>query len=744
MADTQTDPFLSLAREAHTESTSYFDAGVRAEIERDIRQFQGLHPRDSKYGTDMYRTRAKFFSPKTRSAIRKNESVAAQALFSNADVVTLRAENESDKIQVASAAVWNEVLNYRLQKSIPWFLTAIGAYQDAQSVGVCISYQHWLYNKRRRIDKPAIRLRPVENIRFSPSADWIDPVHTSPYFIDLIPMYVKDVLARMRPDDDKTGQARWKQVAPESLLKAARSYSDSITLQRDQGRADRQQISAITDFTMVWVHRNLMEVNGVDYVYYTLATEGLLTDPVPIEEVYPLDGDRPYVVGNCVIETHKLYPPGVPRLARDLQGSLNEVRNQRIDNVSFAMNKRYFVKRGKQVDLRSLSRNVPGSSTLMEDPEGDVKVVETKDVTASAYEEQDRFNQDFDELIGTFSAPSSGARGSLIDKVGGAELLTEDGDQMSAYQLQVYVETWAKPVLRQVTKLEMAYETDETLFTLAATKAQAAQRLNDPIVVDDKLLQQELTVKLDLGIGPTSPQKRVENLLWGLDRVSEVAERGSLQTMGADFKEIVDEVFTRLGYDGGDRFFPGQSQDPQVAALQQQLDEANQKLAKREDPELTKAKIAKLLAEADSVGIDKVKKGIEAIFGSMQAAEVVAAVPAVTPIADQLMRAAGYQPPQPAGVDPGFAPGEQGPNMAPATQGAPGLTVEPVTNKRTGVGFTPGGAQAAPDAQPGGPPGTATQPANTNPLTPAKPASPFVGPNHGIETMREDSRGPQQ
>ena len=743
MADTDND-FLALARDAFSESTTYFDSGIRSDIERDLRQFQGRHPSGSKYLSDSYRTRSTFFRPKTRSAIRKNEAIAAQAMFSNADVVTLTAEDQTNRVQVQSAAVWNEVLNHRLTKTIPWFLTSIGAYQDAQAAGVCISYTSWRFDQRRKVDRPCLDLRPVENIRLSPSSDWINPVGTSPYFIDMLPMLVKDVRARMKTVDPKTGQPKWNVLDESVILQAATSYSDSISMQRNQGRADSRQSSQITPFSPVWVHRNFVEVDGVDYVYYTLATHGMLTKPIPVEVAYPLDGQRPYVIGNCVIETHKLYPPGVARLARDLQAELNENANQRSDNVKFAMNKRYFAKRGKQVDLRSLSRNVPGSVTMMEDPEGDVKVVETKDVTPSAYEEQDRLNIDFDELVGSFSMPSAGGSRKLSDTVGGAQLLTEDADEISAYQLRVFTETWTKPVLRQLLKLEMAYETDETIFTLAAKKAAAAQRLNDDIVIDDELLQQELTINVDVGIGSTSPQKRLQNLLYGLKSLKEITEDGVLQQAGMDVKEVSDEVFTKLGYDGADRFFPEKGQDPQVAELQKQLDDANAKLAKREDPELTKAKIAKLLAEADKIGIDKVKHGIEAIFGSMQAAEVVAAVPAVTPIADQLMRAAGYQVPTPPGVDPGFAPGDQGPG-APAVIGdASGLTVEPVTNKRTGVGFTPGAPGAAPDAQPGGPPGSAAQPANTNPLTPAKPASPFVGPNAGIETMREDTKGPSQ
>ena len=51
MADTQTNPFLVLARDAYSEATSYFDSGVRSEIEADIRNFQSQHPSGSERST---------------------------------------------------------------------------------------------------------------------------------------------------------------------------------------------------------------------------------------------------------------------------------------------------------------------------------------------------------------------------------------------------------------------------------------------------------------------------------------------------------------------------------------------------------------------------------------------------------------------------------------------------------------------------------------------------------------------
>jgi hypothetical protein len=67
-----------------------------------------------------------------------------------------------------------------------------------------------------------------------------------------------------------------------------------------------------------------------------------------------------------------------------------------------------------------------------------------------------------------------------------------------------------------------------------------------------------------------------------------------------------------------------------------------------------------------------------------------------------------------------------------------------VTNKRTGIGFTPGGAAPSGNPALSGNALPAGMPVNTNPLTPKPPAKPgtgAVGAEHGIETVRPDSQG---
>jgi hypothetical protein len=646
-----TDP-LALARAAFDGSSTYFDANIRPGVEADLRQFQSVHPSGSKYLSDAYKTRSRIFRPKTRSVIRKNEAVAAEAFFSTLDVVSLTPGDETDDNQQASADIMRELLNYRLGKSVPWFLICMGAYQDAQALGIVISHQCWEFDPARGKDHPKIELIPVENLRFDAAADWTDPINSSPYVIQLLPMYAKDVKARMKPAVPGL-PPRWMPLSDAELLTATRQY-DSTRLQREDKRQDStQQTTEITDFTIVWVHRNVIDMDGEDKIYYTLGTTHLLTLPAPLAAEYA-HGQRPYVLGYSVIETHKNYPGGVSRLTRDIQGEANEIANQRIDNVKFAMNKRYFVRRNKQVDVRSLTRNIPGSVTLLTDPEADVKVVDTPDVTASSYQEQDRLNGDFDELAGNFSQSSVDSNRNLNETVGGMKLLAAPASQVTSYQLKTFVETWVEPVLRQIVLLEQEYETNETILALCAKKAGLLQRFGIDAVTDE-LLRHELTLTVNVGLGATSPSDKIQSLSLGMMTIHSMLADGVLERYGLDPSEIIKEVLGALGHKDGGRFFKsGGEQDRRLAQLQQQIDALQQALDAKMPPELLAATVAKLDAETRAVAANIVATGVKSAYSAMQAAETIATLPAVAPIADAVMASAGYQPPVPAGADPNY------------------------------------------------------------------------------------------
>lgn len=714
---------LQLARDAERGSTMFFDANIRPQLERDLRQFQSKHAPDSKYMSDAYKSRSRFYRPKTRAMVRTGEATAAEAFFSTADVVSIAPETETDEMQQVSAEIMLELVNYRMKKTVPWFQTVIGAYQDAMVQGTVISHQSWEYDEKRKVDKPVITLIPLENFRFDPAADWTDPVNSSPYNIWLIPMYVKDVKKRMQPDA-VTGVSKWTPLSDSQLLSAAKKYDSTRMVREDNRTNSADQVTAITGFSIVWVHLNVMadDETGEDVMFYTLGSEFMLSSPAPLTEQYA-HGRRPFVIGKAVIETHKNWSSGPVRLARDTAAEINEITNNRVDNVKFAMNKRYFAKRNSQIDIRSLTRNVPSSVTLMNNLD-DVKVIDTPDVTSSSYQEQDRLNMDFDEITGSMSQSSVQANRKLNETVGGMEMADAGANKVQAYQLKTFIETWVEPVLEQFILLEQHYETDDVILALAASKSALYQKMGLDQVTDDMIMS-NLTMTVTVGMNATSPSQKITNLMAGVTGAKEALADGVLEKYGVDPVEIIKEVFGALGHKDGGRFFKNMdNQDPQVQTLQGQVQQLQAALDAKHPPELLammvkeiEAKITLLGKQGAKADAEKVSVGVTSTYAAMQAAEVIASVPQVAPIADKIMQAAGYQRPTPEGIDPNF------PIDAQAAGGDMGAV-------------TPAAVEAVQSG-----PVDIQESGNTSPMFPAKasaPGSANAGAHEGIETQEQD------
>lgn len=77
------------------------------------------------------------------------------------------------------------------------------------------------------------------------------------------------------------------------------------------------------------------------------------------------------------------------------------------------------------------------------------------------------------------------------------------------------------------------------------------------------------------------------------------------------------------------------------------LDIKAKELELKYSPDKLQAEIARIVSET-------VESGIRASFSAMQAAQVIATTPQTAPIADLLMKSAGYQAPTPEGVDPNY------------------------------------------------------------------------------------------
>lgn len=501
-------------------SSEYYDNKLRANWNRNYRAFGNRHMSGSKYDTARYRHRSKLFKPKTRMAVRKNDSTAASAMFSTADVVSVTAEESSDRIQLLTAKFVNAALNYRLDRGTKmtgprWFLTAIGARQDAQIAGVCCSKQYWEFEEIEfdvRVTKPKIdaftgiqaidpatgqgameetierdrkiirdRLMitniPPEQAFVDPSADWRDPIQEGGYFIAGFPMRINDAqhMIDAGASRSKMGGAKWRDDIDVKKIVSARSEqakrNEATRRAREDGQDRYDSRHAGKQADVVWLYECFYRYDGEDWTFWMLGERIMLTDPVPTRDAYPeQDGDRPYTWGLGALETHKVHPMAPVESWQPLQQEMNDVTNLTLDAQKMAISPITKIKRGRNIDWKQIQNRGPDAAVAVEDKD-DVTFEKAPGPGGEQQMQMNNLNVDFDELAGVFSTGSVQTNRQLNETVGGMQLMQGSSNALTEFDLRVWVETWVEPTLRQCVKLIQHYESSAHVIALAGKTA---------------------------------------------------------------------------------------------------------------------------------------------------------------------------------------------------------------------------------------------------------------------------------
>lgn len=625
------DAWLKRVRAAWEVSDSYYTANLETRIVRNQFLFDSKHPPGSKYHTEAYKFRSRLFRPKIRSAIRKTEAAGVQAFFSTIDCIDIQPENMGDQQAQIAADLSGGALKYHLNNTMNWFQICIGGLQDASKTGVVCSFNHWLKKssrykvqvpvfgpdeqqlmddkgepvfkteEREEIldDRPNIDLFPFSHLRFHPGAKWVDPMNTSPFVCRIMPMYVCDIKARMREDAPKA--SRWNKLSDQQITQAKMAMNtDNDEQARNQGRENPLdlQTAGVEDYDMsIVLHWFMLDPqDGRRYEFYTLGTNERLSDPVLLKKAYP-HGKVPITYGTFILEAHKNVASGMPELGESLSKEANNISNARLDNIQLVLNKRFIVKRGSQTDTRSLLMNAAGSVTFANNPETDVKEMEFSDITASAYQEQARIDNDSDELLGNFSQSSVQSNRSLNDTATGMQLAHGSAGQMTDYGLKTFVETWMEPTLRQVLSLVQNFETSEKVLSAAsqsadmpnkyAPKDQDGNQMLGPggqpqmFEPTDENLHGDVKLTVNVGVGASNPVFKAQQFIGAVKQFAEILVMlKEAQISGVEASEIAKEMFGYIGYKDGSRFFKlgenGQEIDPQIQEMQAELQKLTQ------------------------------------------------------------------------------------------------------------------------------------------------------------------------
>ena len=647
-------------------------ANRKTRWQRSYRAFRNQHVQNSKYLSKAYRARSKYFVPKTRSSVRKNMTAAATALFSTKDAVSVTSENADDELQEARGKVLDKLLNYRLDRSsrkagVPWFLLTMGANQDAQLTGICLSKQYWQYEEvpgqageaeadqfddaaaeamngfgmqtdqidgmdafngkpepKILRDRPYAELCPPENAIIDNAAPWVDPIQEGRFFTMMYPMHVSDVEELMESGRQHMGGGAWHKI--ENIGAGESSYTQESVRRARQGGADTQDRTNQPNadgMDIVWAFENFVRIDGTDYHWWSLGTKDFLTDPRPTEESYPaLKGQRPYARGYGAIESHNTHPMSPVESWQPLQQEANDVRNLRLDTVKQAISPITKVKRGANVDTAQLKHRGPDAMIYMNSMD-DVEFDRSPDATQGAFTESNFINADFDEISGTFSATSVQTNRQFNETVGGMKLLSGSANAVTEFDLRLWVETWVEPVLRQIVMMEQYYETDEVLLSLAGQAASEAYKQfgYDPML--DDLAEAEVVTRVDVGIGATDPMQRLSKLGSAIEMAIPVFQASEGQVKLKP-KGMLGEIFGLAGYKDIDRLFEfeedneeGQQEQPtpeEMAEMAKQkneqakIEQGNRKIEQaREKAQLDNQTKIKVQAMGDDTDIQVAK-----------------------------------------------------------------------------------------------------------------------------------------
>ncbi len=614
--------YLHLVALAEQQAASYVQQVNRKSWTRNYRAFHNQHFADSKYLHKDWARRSKIFVPKTRSAVRKDGAAVAASLFGTVDAISCSPGNEADARQRAAAALMQELINYRTDRTsgrhaIPWFLTALGARQDAMLAGLCVSKQCWRLDLRKAapepvtapnpasgldepvlefnaetgayepqmrdvfvpdVDRPDVILFPPECVIIDPAADWTNPAQSAAYLILKYPMRLDEI--ERRQDDPRNP---WIRLAP-GVMRAAGETTKydaaAIRRAREFGLDRLDDTRNAEEFEVIWVYEAFIRYGGEDVCFYSVGNKDYLTEPKPVREVYPEQGgDRPVVAGYGSLESHRIYPMSPVESWQQTQAEINDVRNLFLDTMKQNVAPVTKVVRGRNVDLDALHRRGPNSHVLVSRLD-DLEFAQAPDVPQSVILGLEHLNIDLDDLAGQFNAGSVQTNRTLNETVGGLQLIAGTANAVQEFDIRLWIETWAEPVMGQIVRLEQFYESNVTLLGLAGERAQLAEKFGIDRL-DDDLLEAEITIRINAGLGAGDPQQRLAKFQSAIAVAAPLigqAREFQSGAMSLDVVSVLDEVFGAVGYrDGGKRFFkqnppaPPAPPPPQAALMLQKL-----------------------------------------------------------------------------------------------------------------------------------------------------------------------------
>jgi hypothetical protein len=581
--ETTAEKQLRFIRDFESLAQSHIDEQLSDQWRKNEKGMRLEHYNDRINTDPKYKHRSKLFIPKIKTAVYRILASIIMEYFSSPDALVVKSMKDF-KPQIAEASkVLQKVTNYRLEETLNWFLVCVLACRDILVFGrgaaaVGWDYQEEEYEVKELVDKvdengdlvldengyteveeittteirvvkdePYIRHIKLWNILLDPDCDPVDPVNSSPVLIEKVPVYIHEVLGKI-----KSGE--WEK--PE-CIKEAEDWEQFLwennPIQSEvEGETRNNQRAAKTksEWKQIEIWKVCMIWEGEDLYFETLKDRAILTEPEPVSSKFPCKG-RPYVFGGADPDSNSIYWAGFPEGVEGLQRELNAIRNQRRDNVNLALNKRMLVRKTAGISLQSLMFNRPGAPIMADDiSEYSIRELKVDDVTASSYREEDVNRRDFEEASGIGPYNQGSLRPGMNKTATGTMSLIEQSNMPIGMTVSIISRTFVKPLLEMVVQFEQAFENEEVIRNVCGKAG-----IDFDAVWNEEAIENKYSVEIFAGIGHTSRDARYRSLGMIIDRALAINSQYGMPVL--DVIGMVRDALPLSGHKNPDQYING-------------------------------------------------------------------------------------------------------------------------------------------------------------------------------------------
>ena len=297
----------------------------------------------------------------------------------------------------------NKLLEYQFQQKIRLVQIATDAIKAVKIYGTAITKQTWEFKTKRLVkrkqreilgmkipgafedvlvesvvkDDPNITLVPILDFFFDPAATTIEEA--------------RYCIHRYWEDYNEIAEKAKNSKGIYKNLDKIKDADKGSSVKEDADMLDAIGISAATnkkkgiEILEVWTDDWVVKIADKSVVIYS--------------QMNPFfHHKKPFAKWIDSSVPNEFYGIGSVEAIEPLQNELNTTRNQRIDNVSFVLNKMYKINRGANIDTKQLVSRPAGFIEV--DEMSDVEELKFTDVTSSSYNEETYIKQDIDVATG--------------------------------------------------------------------------------------------------------------------------------------------------------------------------------------------------------------------------------------------------------------------------------------------------------------------------------------------------------